>query len=120
PGLSGYVLFGVIGLATAAVAPAYAAAKELARPAVSGMAIALVNTALFLGAALMQPAFGWAMDLTWNGAVENGLRQYVWADYRNGLWLSFAVSVLGMLGALTMRETHNRHVGPHGTARVMP
>ncbi|MGH8453464.1 MAG: MFS transporter [Nevskiales bacterium] len=120
PGLSGYVLFGVIGLATAAVAPAYAAAKELARPAVSGMAIALVNTALFLGAALMQPAFGWAMDWAWNGTVENGLRQYVWADYRNGLWLSFAVSVLGMLGALTMRETHNRHVGPHGTARVMP
>lgn len=108
PGWSGYLLFGVIGFATAAVAPAYASAKELVRPAVSGMAIALVNTALFLGAALMQPAFGWAMDLSWDGTLIDGLRRYTWADYRNGLWLSFAVSVLGMLGAVMLRETHNR------------
>lgn len=119
-GLSGYLLFGISGLATAAVAPAYALAKELARPAVSGMAIALVNTALFLGAALMQPAFGWAMELTWDGRVIDGIRQYAWSDYRNGLWLSFGVSLLGMAGALVMRETHNRNVSARVVPDVMP
>jgi MFS family permease len=110
PGFSGYLLFGVIGLATAAVAPAYAAAKEMARPAASGMAIALVNTSLFLGAAIMQPAFGWAMELSWDGTVVDGVRHYAWADYRNGLWLSFVVSLFGLAGALLMRETNNRSV----------
>jgi MFS family permease len=110
PGWTGYVLFAVIGLATAAVAPAYASAKELARPEASGMAIAVVNTALFLGAALMQPAFGWAMEWTWDGTVVEGMRQYAWSDYRNGLWLSFGVSLVGLCGGVLMRETYNRNV----------
>lgn len=110
PGWSGYLLFAVMGLSTAAVVPAYAAAKELARPSASGMAIAMVNTALFLGAAVLQPLFGWIMDLTWDGSMADGLRLYAWPDYRNALWMSLGVALLGMAGALAMRETHNRNV----------
>lgn len=120
PGWSGYLLFAVMGLSTAAVVPAYAAAKELARPQASGMAIALVNTALFLGAAVLQPLFGWIMDLTWDGTVVNGLRHYAWSDYRNALGMSFGVALLGLAGALRMRETHNRNVTLHRAAEAMP
>jgi sugar phosphate permease len=109
-GWSGYLLFGLMGLSTAAVVPAYAAAKEMARPHSSGMAIALVNTSLFFGAAVLQPAFGWVMDLTWDGVVVDGLRQYAWRDYRHALGMSFGVALVGLTGALLMRETHNRNI----------
>ena len=69
---------------------------------VAGMAIALVNTGLFLGAAVMQPAFGWVLDLTWDRAMREGVRLYGRADYLNGLWLSFGCA---LVAAHRMRET---------------
>ena len=79
-------------------------------PGVAGMAIALVNTGLFLGAAILQPAFGWAMDLTWDGALADGVRRYALSDYRNGLWLSAAFALIGLIAALRVRETHCRNL----------
>jgi MFS family permease len=74
------------------------------------MAIALVNTGLFLGAAIMQPAFGWAMDLTWDGTLVDGVRRYALSDYHNGLWLSCCFALLALVAALYTRETHCRNV----------
>jgi len=48
--------------------------------------------------------------LTWDGTLVDGLRQYAWLDYRNGLWLSFGFSVLAVLAALRVRETHCRNI----------
>jgi sugar phosphate permease len=110
PGLSGYLLYGLLGLGASGFVLTYAAAKEVCAPASAGMAIALVNTGLFLGAAIMQPAFGWMLDLTWDGELLDGLRRYAWADYRNGLWLSFAFAVLAVVAALRVRETHCRNI----------
>jgi len=110
PGLSGYALYGLLGLGASGFVLTYAAVKEVCAPSSAGMAIALVNTGLFLGAAIMQPAFGWVLDLTWQGELVEGLRRYAWGDYRNGLWLSFALSVLAVLAALRVRETHCRNI----------
>jgi sugar phosphate permease len=110
PGLSGYALFGLLGLGASGFVLTYAAAKEVCAPASAGMAIALVNTGLFLGAAIMQPAFGWVLDLTWDGTLVDGLRQYAWSDYRNGLWLSFGFTVVAVIAALRVRETYCRNI----------
>ena len=88
----------------------YAAAKEVLAPSVSGMAIALVNTGLFLGAAIMQPAFGWVMDITWDGTLVEGVRKYAQLDYHNGLWLSFGFAVLAIAASLRIRETHCHNI----------
>lgn len=40
---------------------------------------ALVNTALSLGAAIMQPMFGWVADLAWDGTLIEDVRRYPWA-----------------------------------------
>lgn len=109
-GWSGLLLYGVLGLAAGGFVVTYAAAKECLPAGVSGMAIALVNTGLFLGAAIMQPAFGWVLDLTWDGTLRDGVRVYAASDYRNGLWLSFAFAVIALLAALRIRETYCRHV----------
>jgi sugar phosphate permease len=110
PGWSGFLLYTLLGLAAGGFVVTYAAAKECLPAAVSGMAIAVVNTGLFLGAAVMQPAFGWVLDLTWQGTLRAGVRVYADADYRNGLWLSFGFAVLALVSALRVRETFCRHV----------
>jgi MFS family permease len=108
-GISGLVLYTVLGLSAGGFVVTYAAAKEWASPANAGMAIALVNTGLFLGAAIMQPLFGWVADLTWDGALVNGVRHYDWQDYRNGLVASAGFAVLAVVGAWRLRETHCRN-----------
>ena len=110
PGWHALLLYALLGLGASGFVLTYAAAKEVCEPHSAGMAIALVNTGLFLGAAIMQPAFGWVMDLGWDGSLVEGLRHYAWSDYRNGLWLSFGFAVLALVAALRVRETHCRNV----------
>ena len=109
-GWSGLLLYGGLGVVTGGFVVTYAAAKELLPPGVSGMGIALVNTGLFLGAAFMQPAFGWTLDLTWDGTMNEGVRVYAAGDYQNGLWLSFSTAAMALLAATRIRETWCRHV----------
>lgn len=109
PGWSGLALYAALGLSAGGFVVTYAVAKEWTPPASAGMAIALVNTGLFLGAAIMQPLFGWVVDLTWNGVLAGGVRVYAWADYRNGLLASLGFASLAVVGALFLRETHCRN-----------
>jgi MFS family permease len=95
---------------------AYAHAKEVAAPALSGMAIALVNTGLFLGTALFQPVFGWAMDLGWDGRLADGVPVYALEDYRRGLWLLVAFAAVALLASRYLVETNGRNVSLHPEA----
>ncbi len=109
-GWTGLVLYGVLGLAAGGFVVGYAAAKEVVPPGVAGMAIALVNTGLFLGAAIMQPAFGWVLDLAWDGTMTDGVRRYAMSDYRSGLMLSCGFALLALVAALFVRETRCHNV----------
>jgi sugar phosphate permease len=109
PGWSGLALYAALGLSAGGFVVSYAVAKEWTPPANAGMAIALVNTGLFLGAAIMQPLFGWVMDLTWNGTLRDGVRVYALDDYRNGLLASLGFTVLAVFSTLFLRETHCRN-----------
>ena len=106
----GMILFFLIGLSSGGFIVTFANAKEVVSPALSGMAIGLVNTGLFLGAACLQPLFGWVMDLTWDGTMADGLRIYAAGDYRFGMLLVFGFSLLAVAGASRMRETFCRNV----------
>ena len=110
PGVSGFVLYGLVGLTGAGFVVTYASAKEVSAPALSGMAISVVNTGLFLGAALMQPLFGLVLDQTWDGTLVNGLRQFALDDYRAALWLMLGFAVIALIGTLRLTETHCRNV----------
>jgi sugar phosphate permease len=110
PGVGGLALYGLLGFSAGGFVVTYAAAKEVVDPANAGMAIALVNTGLFLGAAIMQPAFGWVIDLSWDGTLLDGVRRYGPAGYRDGLWLSFGFAALGLVAGLRLRETGCRNL----------
>lgn len=108
PGWSGLLIFALLGLTAGGNVVVYAAAKEVLPARVAGMSVALVNTGLFLGAAILQPAFGWVLDLSWDGTLLDGVRVYAAADYRHGLWLCFSAALLALLATPLVRETHCR------------
>ncbi|HEY9148440.1 MAG TPA: MFS transporter [Gammaproteobacteria bacterium] len=109
-GASGMALFALLGLSGSGFVLSYACAKEVCAPALSGMAISVVNTGLFLGAAMMQPLFGWVLDQGWDGAMSNGVRLYSGADYHNGLLLMLGFAVVALLAALRITETGGRNI----------
>jgi sugar phosphate permease len=109
PGPTAFLLFILLGLGNGGFIVMYASAKEVMDPALSGMAMAVVNTGAFLGAAVLQPLFGWVMDLGWDGVVVGGVRVYTAADYQTGLWLMLGCCILAVIAATRIHETYGRN-----------
>lgn len=110
PGAGGMLLFTLLGLCGSGFVLSYACAKEVCAPALSGMAISVVNTGLFLGAAIMQPLFGWVLDQGWDGTMQNDLRLYSGADYHSALWLMLGFAIVALSAALRITETRGRNI----------
>lgn len=110
PGAGGMLLFTLLGLCGSGFVLSYACAKEVCAPALSGMAISVVNTGLFLGAALMQPLFGWVLDQGWDGTIQNGVRLYSGAAYQDALWLMLGFAAVALVAALRITETQGRNI----------
>jgi sugar phosphate permease len=106
----GYLLFAVMGLGASGFTLTWASVKEVNPPALSGMATSVVNTGSFLGAAVLQPLVGWAMDQGWDGRLQAGARVYSEYNYQLGLGIMLAFASVGLLGALTIRETNCRYI----------
>ncbi len=105
-----HLLLLLMGLGAAGFTLCWSIAKEVNRPALSGTATSVVNTGVFLGAAIFQPLLGWLMDLGWDGRMADGARVYPAASHQLGLTVLFVAAVLGLVGALRSRETHCRYV----------
>lgn len=85
----------VMGIGAASFTLSWACAKEVNPHALSGMATSLANTGAFLGTGVLQPLVGRSIDLT--------------GGYAAGLWILFGFAVLGLVGALRIRETYCRY-----------
>jgi len=90
------LLFFLMGLGASCFTLSWACVKEVNPHAVSGMATSVANTGAFLGAGILQPLVGRTIDLTGN--------------YSAGLYVLFGFAVLGLIGALRIRETYCRYV----------
>ena len=108
-GLS-YTLFAFMGLGASGFTLTWASVKEVNPPALSGMATSVVNTGTFLGAAILQPLAGWVMDQGWDGKLLAGARVYSEQNYQLGLGIMFAFAVMGLIGAMFIRETNCRYI----------
>ena len=105
-----YTLFALMGLGASGFTLTWASAKEVNPPALSGMATSVVNTGTFLGAAILQPLVGWVMDQGWSGNLVAGARVYSEHNYQIGLGIMFAFAVVGLIGAMTIRETNCHYI----------
>jgi sugar phosphate permease len=109
-GASGYLLFFLLGFCAGGFIVTFASAKEVIAPNLSGMAVGLVNTGLFLGAAIVQPLFGWVMDRGWDGTLVDGVRIYGAGDYRRGLLVLVLFAAVAFAGSLLVKETRCRNL----------
>ena len=107
-----FLLFALMGLGASGFTLTWASAKEVNPPALAGMATSVVNTGAFLGAAVLQPLVGWVMDQGWDGQVLAGARVYSEHNYQAGLGIMLAFAIVGLLGAMTIRETNCRYITP--------
>ncbi|MDX9706585.1 MAG: MFS transporter [Azospira sp.] len=103
-------LFALMGLATAGFSLTWACAKEVNPPLLSGMSTSVANMGGFLTGALLQPLFGWVMDLGWRGEMVGGVRFYDLAAWRGGLAVIAVSACLGAIAAWRVRETRCRNV----------
>ncbi|MDH5425189.1 MAG: MFS transporter [Gammaproteobacteria bacterium] len=110
PGLFAMFLFMLIGITSGGFVLTYPCAKEVTQPALSGMAISLVNTGLFLGAAIIQTLFGWILDLGWDGKIADGINHYSWGNYQNALLLMLAFATVAFIAALRIKETGCKNI----------
>ncbi|ALC15119.1 sugar phosphate permease [Desulfuromonas soudanensis] len=109
-GASGFLLFFLLGFCAGGFIVTFASAKEAIPPNLSGMAVGLVNTGLFLGAAIVQPLFGWIMDRGWDGTLIDGVRIYGAGDYRRGLLVLVVFAAVAFAGSLLVKETRCRNL----------
>ena len=89
----------------------WACAKEVNDPALSGSAMGLVNMGGFLGAAIMQPLFGWALDQHWEGLLVDGIRVYSLGAFRFAFIILTSALLLSTIPLIFLKETHTGGTG---------
>jgi MFS family permease len=87
--------FAAMGVFASGFTLSWASAKEVNPPALSGTAMALVNTGVFLGPTVYQPLVGWALDVS---------------GFRAGVGALAGFALLGLVATLFVRETRCRNV----------
>lgn len=87
-----------------------ACVKEVNDPRETGLAAGIANSGAFIGAALMQPAFGWMLDQQGGVAAEQGVKVYSSDAYASALWLCLVVLILGAVSAFMIAETKCRNI----------
>jgi sugar phosphate permease len=107
PPAASVTLFAVMGLAAPGFTITWASAKEVNPPALSGTAMAVVNTGVFLGPTLYQPAVGWVLDRARAAAPA--------AAWRPALGVLAGAAMVGLAAGVLLRETYCRNVSDAGT-----
>ena len=108
--LLGALVF-AIGLGAAGIALSFAVGREHNAPSAAGVSVGVVNMLMVGGGALLQPLIGWLLDLGGDGRMADGARVYHDAQYRLALAVLPAASLLGVVAAALLRETHARQRG---------
>ena len=93
-----------IGFNVGAMPVAFGTVRDLAKPEVRGISSGLVNMGGFVGAAAIQPLFGWVLDQKWAGDMMGGIRHYPVDAFQSALLLCCGLAALGFVGALTMKD----------------
>lgn len=94
--------FVLLGLGGGWVSVIFANAKELAGQKSAGFGISVVNTGLFLGAAVMQSMVGWVLDAADPSSGGSGYSVVAW---QLAMLCSAAVAVLGLFAAWHLTDS---------------
>ncbi len=112
PGDWTFVMCVLMGVAAPGFTLAWSCVKEVNPPQHAGMAISVANTGGFLAAGILQPLAGVLLDSS-RGANHTATL----ADFRPALAALAAFAIIGLIGALFIRETRCRNIWSIDMAR---
>ncbi len=104
------VLFFFMGFFASGFVIIWSCTKEVNPLALSGCSIGLANMGGSLGAAVVQPLFGWALDKKWQGAMEEGVRIYPLEAWRFAFTLVVFILVSTALFGIFITEPGSKQV----------
>jgi MFS family permease len=105
-----YALFFAIGVVGGAFVLTWPIGREVNPPALSGIAVAVVNLGGFLGAAVTQGPLGAILDARWAGVLSGGARVYPVEAYRAAFTACAAFMLASALLSLLVKETRGENV----------
>lgn len=105
-----YPLSFLIGFSASCFILTWGWSKEVNNPQIAGIAMGTTNMAGFLGAAILQPLFGFILDLNWNGVIVNGVRVYSAHSYMIGFLISLVLLIISTICIAVMKETYNQNI----------
>lgn len=102
-----FTLF-LLGSSAAAQPVTFGLIKDQNPASVAGTAISFNNMLVIFGGVVLQPLFGWILDVFWTGQqASNGVRLYTAIEYHDAMWILPLCSVVGLLASLfLLQETH--------------
>jgi len=100
------------GFASGCIIISFAFAKESVPARLAGTVNGVINMGVISGPTLLQPAVGWMLDRSWDGALLQGIRIYDLAAYRAGFLLMLAWAMLSLVLLFFTRETRCRQIVP--------
>ena len=107
PLLALYLIALLLGVGISGLTLTIACVKDVNPPQATGIAAGITNCGPFIGAALMQPAFGWVLDRNWTGLTENGMKIYPLVAFENAFLLCLSVLLVGQTATFFIRERRN-------------
>lgn len=99
-----YGFSALLGFGAACTVLSFPMAREVSPPGFTGSVTAAVNLGVFLGLAILQPLFGYVLDLGWEGLLVDGARIYPLQAYRSGFLVSLLFAAMALFAALAYRE----------------
>lgn len=107
-----YLLSFLMGASASGFVVAFACAKEVNHPTVSGIAMGFTNGGCMIAIALLQPLFGYVLDLGWQGTMVEGARVYPLSAYQSAFMLCFAVTMVYVVAGFLIKETRCQNIYP--------
>lgn len=101
--------FLLLGFLSAAQIIGYPLVIESNPPSLTGTAEGLASTLIMAGG-LLQPVFGWLMQLGWDHKTLHGIPVYSAQNYINGIWMMAGAFVVSLIIAIFIRETNCRNI----------
>jgi len=108
----------LVGFASGAMILGFAFIKESVPPYLSGMVSGVCNMGVMIGPMVLQPAMGWIMDRSWDGALQNGIRIYHIHAYRSAFILMLGWALVSAILILFTTETHCRQMVESSSSQI--
>ena len=98
------LLFLFIGFGSSAQVLNYPIVTESNPLSLTGSATGLAAVLIMSGGAIFQPAFGWILDMSWDGSLIDEIPLYSQSSYNNGIWMIIICLVISLLAVIILKD----------------